>query len=184
MHQQTKVKEADKIIKDKYDLNETMSIIWGFHCMLVEEPGLLDCSNMWLGNTFSVFQRKVLFFSLRLWVNSQTNNPEDKVSTKIRNYSNHMAQIQKTLFLDMKTSLQLMKYFKHNTSHTREFQFQLECSSNNNDYCGTQIGVHLSYNSNTAFYEHDSDTGSLSIIWWKKEGKGTLFVRLEKTDLL
>ena len=27
MHQQAKVKEADKIIKDKYDLNETTSMI-------------------------------------------------------------------------------------------------------------------------------------------------------------
>jgi hypothetical protein len=45
--------------QNKYALNNTVTVIWSFHRVLVEKPGLPGCCLMRLGDFFSTFRRYV-----------------------------------------------------------------------------------------------------------------------------
>ena len=85
MHQQNTINEDDKIIRNKYILNNMKTVIWGLHGMTVWKAGLLGFCAMCLGNSFQTFRRNVPPSSSKLWVNSRTHNPEDEGGRFLRN---------------------------------------------------------------------------------------------------
>ena len=58
MHKQDRINEY-KPIRNKYIRNNKKRATWGFHWVIVEEPGLLSCCTVWLGNLFTTFRGKV-----------------------------------------------------------------------------------------------------------------------------
>jgi hypothetical protein len=109
MHQQNRMNEEYKIIRKKYILNNKKTVVWGFHHGIVEVAGLLDCCTMWLGNFFSTLWMNIPPLCSGLWVNSWTHNHGDERWETI--IQSHGSATQKNCFLNIKTDLQLIKYF-------------------------------------------------------------------------
>ena len=112
MHQQDTINEKVKMIWKKCTLRSTRRVIWGCHCMIVEEAGLQRCCAVWLGSFVPKFWRNFWPSPARLWVNSWTRDRGDEGGTfpsKRREAITqpHSATTQKTWFLNMKTGLQL-----------------------------------------------------------------------------
>ena len=62
LHQQNPTNETYKVIRTKYILNNSKTVIWSSHCLIVEKSGLLGLCAVWLGNFFSMFRRNVHCF--------------------------------------------------------------------------------------------------------------------------
>jgi len=61
------------------------TVISGLHHVTAEEPGLLGCYLVWLGNWLLKFQRNLPPSSSGLGVNSQAHNHADEGSASLQN---------------------------------------------------------------------------------------------------
>jgi hypothetical protein len=68
IHQKDTIQSEDKVIRNKYIHNRRKIVVWVFHCVNFEEPGLLGFCAVWC------FQGNVPPSCSGLWVNPWTHN--------------------------------------------------------------------------------------------------------------